>query len=95
MSTERTTAQAHARNLRKGRCNEVSRAYHITTTTLAREPVFRDLYLARRLIQCLRQSDINGDTQTFAFVVMPDHLHCRTPDLALNSMRLDRLKNEA
>lgn len=21
--------------------------------------------------------------------------HCRTPDLALNSMRLDRLKNEA
>ncbi len=65
----------HAANLRLGRHSEIGRAYHVTTTTQGREPVFADLGAARTLIHCLRGSDDQGRTETLAFVVMPDHLH--------------------
>ncbi len=71
----RTSKQPHAKELRKGRFSEIGRAYHITTTTWRRQPVFADLRPARLLICALISSDRLGHSETLAFVVMPDHLH--------------------
>lgn len=65
----------HAKDLRKGRVSASGRIYLVTSVTLGREPIFLNLYAARKVIQCLRQSKKLGRTETLAFVVMPDHLH--------------------
>jgi putative transposase len=65
----------HGRNLRKGRCSEPGRIYHVTSTTRDREPVFDDFLMARRLINLLFEQQGYGHADTLAFVVMPDHLH--------------------
>jgi REP-associated tyrosine transposase len=70
-----STREPHGRNLRKGRCSETGRIYLITTVTHRRLPIFRDLWCARRLIAELRAADALGWSTTWAFVVMPDHLH--------------------
>ncbi len=61
--------------LRKGRASVSGQIYHVTTTTLDREPVFRTLHNARALITTLMTADARGDARTLAFVLMPDHLH--------------------
>ncbi|MEQ8783544.1 MAG: transposase [Roseibium album] len=63
------------RNLRKGRISEPQRLYLVTTATRHRRPVFHDLDAGRAVVHCLRWSDERGRTGTWAFVVMPDHLH--------------------
>ncbi len=65
----------HAADLRKGRFSSHNQIYHVTTTTLKREPIFLQFNAARFVIQTMRQSQLKGETQTLAFVVMPDHLH--------------------
>jgi len=70
-----TASRPHGRDLRKGRFSEANRTYHLTTTTLHRQPVFNDPYAARVLIRALRAEEERGRAHTLAFVVMPDHLH--------------------
>ena len=68
-------ASPRQKDLRKGRHSQPNYVYHITTTTLNRQPVFKDFNDARALIKHLKISDDLGHTSTLAFVVMPDHLH--------------------
>ena len=65
----------HAKNLRIGRFSQTNQTYHITFTTINREPIFRNLLRSRQLINILKQSDTLQHTNTLAFVVMPDHIH--------------------
>ena len=65
----------HAKELRQGRVSSRGQIYLVTSVTFGREPIFLDLYAARKVIHCLRQSEKLGRTETLAFVVMPDHLH--------------------
>jgi len=71
----KTFTRYHTSNLRKGRFSEPGRAYVITAICRNRYPHFKDFYTARILINVLRTSDFLGKTNTFCFVVMPDHLH--------------------
>ena len=75
MKPETDVQKPHARNLRKGRFSEAGRAYHVTTATVDRKPVFSSLAAARQLINTLRQEQRLGRASTYAFVVMPNHLH--------------------
>ena len=63
------------KNLRKGRYSQANQIYHITTTIANRQPLLTDFYLARKIINTIKQSDTLGYTTTLAFVIMPDHLH--------------------
>ena len=65
----------HQKDLRKGRFSKENNIYHVTTTTLNRQPVFKDFKKARCLINYIKASDSLGYSDTLAFVVMPDHLH--------------------
>ena len=65
--------QSHA--LRRGRHSEPGRYYLITATTKHRQPVFRDLYAARTLINLFRETSLRNQAQTWTYVVMPDHFH--------------------
>lgn len=66
---------SHQKNLRKGRYSQDNQIYHVTTTTLNREPIFNDFHTARILINILKTSDALNQTNTLVFVVMPDHIH--------------------
>ena len=61
--------------LRTGRQSVARESYLCTTKTDDNVPVFADWELGRMLVRCLRFSDETGWTSTWAFVVMPDHLH--------------------
>ena len=63
------------KNLRKGRYSQANQIYHITTTISNRQPLFSDFYLARKIINTIKQSDTLGYTTTLALVIMPDHIH--------------------
>jgi REP element-mobilizing transposase RayT len=63
------------RALRKGRFSEAQRPYFITTVTHDRLPLFRDLFLARKAVQTLAFLEAEGSLRTWAYVLMPDHLH--------------------
>ena len=63
------------KNLRKGRYSQANQIYHITTTIANRQPLFNEFYLARKIINTIKQSDALNHTTTLAFVVMPDHVH--------------------
>ncbi len=65
----------HAKDLRKGRISMDGQVYHVTTVTVDRRPLFRDLPAARALIHAMRGAETRGEATTLAFVVMPDHLH--------------------
>lgn len=61
--------------LRTGRFSEPGRIYLVTAVVEKRIPLFYDFTCARRLIHELRAADALGLSHTWAFVVMPDHLH--------------------
>jgi putative transposase len=63
------------KELRKGRFSQKNQIYHITTATANREPIFKDLYLVRKVINTIKLSDSLAYTTTLAFVIMPDHIH--------------------
>jgi putative transposase len=65
----------HGENLRKGRASQREQIYLITTVTKNREPCFSDLVVGRTIVNSLRWCDDNGLSETWCFVVMPDHLH--------------------
>ncbi len=61
--------------LRRGRCSESGRVYHVTLTTAGRRRLFGDFALARLVIGHLRRVDEAGWVRSLAWVVMPDHVH--------------------
>jgi REP element-mobilizing transposase RayT len=65
----------HGRQLRKFRISLVGHAYMITTCCNERTPLFQNIGLGEIVVDELRLSDDENRTDTFAYVVMPDHLH--------------------
>ena len=65
----------HKKNLRKHRCSASGHIYLVTTTCMAREPVFENIVFGEVVAHELRLSDDEQRTRTIAYVVMPDHLH--------------------
>ena len=61
--------------LKKGRHSEIGFVYHIVFSTLERQSIFLDGKLAREFIKILQSDEESGYTQTYSFVVMPDHIH--------------------
>ncbi|UPL05405.1 MULTISPECIES: REP-associated tyrosine transposase [Pseudomonas] len=61
--------------LRIGRVSEPGRLYLLTAVTRSRYPLFCNIWFARAVIQQLRLADQQGNCQTLAWVLMPDHLH--------------------
>ena len=61
--------------LRSGRSSIANQIYHISTATIARQPIFLNLDAGRAVVNALqREQDIHR-VGTLAYVVMPDHLH--------------------
>jgi len=65
----------HSKDLRKNRHSEDGRIYLVTTTSHLRQTIFQNIALGRIVANEIRTSDDAGKTRTFAYVVMPDHLH--------------------
>lgn len=62
-------------DLRKGRFSESGRAYHIITVVQGRRPIFADFTLGRMVVAEMRRLHDQGEVESVAFVVMPEHLH--------------------
>ena len=65
--------KAHSRDLRRGRFSQPGQIYHITSSTINREPFFSDLTLGRYFVKALMKE--NDSAETLAYVLMPDHFH--------------------
>ena len=61
--------------LRMGRYTEPHRVYLLTTNTIDREPIFRDVRLGRLVVNQFRRAQNFGWANSLAWVVMPDHFH--------------------
>lgn len=61
--------------LRRGRMSEQGRAYLVTAVTAGRRPWFRELALGRLVVAEMRAACEDGEADTLAWVLMPDHLH--------------------
>ncbi|NKQ11796.1 REP-associated tyrosine transposase [Pseudomonas sp. SST3] len=68
-------AYSASNRLRKGRWSVQGQIYLVTTVAQHRKPVFRDMAAARALIRTMQSDEARGTSKTWAFVVMPDHLH--------------------
>ncbi|MFJ2686639.1 REP-associated tyrosine transposase [Pseudomonas sp. NPDC087342] len=66
---------AASHRLRIGRYAEQNRIYLLTTNTFGREPVFKDLFLGRLVVEQFRAAQNQGCANSLAWVVMPDHIH--------------------
>jgi len=55
--------------------NLPAQAYLVTTVTQDRKPIFLNFWLARCAIAQLRRLHTQGDVDSLAWVLMPDHLH--------------------
>ncbi len=84
------------KDLRKGRYSELNRPYLLTTVTHQRQEIFRDLYLGRLLVRELREVTDRELVETFAWVIMPDHLHWLVvPRSASLEMIVNRVKSKS
>jgi putative transposase len=61
--------------LRLGRHSEPGRSYLVTTTTIAREPIFGDWFSASAACRATNDPLIWGDSKLLSWVLMPDHWH--------------------
>ena len=61
--------------LRRGRVSLPNQVYHLTTSTVARAPVFADPTAARVACACFVNPATLGDATMSAWVLMPDHAH--------------------
>ena len=61
--------------LRLGRYAESSRIYLLTTNTLGRAAVFKDVILGRLVVDQFRKAQEQGWADSLAWGVMPDHFH--------------------
>ena len=62
-------------DLRKGRLSETNRVYFVTTVTYQRKPLFKNLHLARAVIQVMKRLDRDDYVKSISWIVMPDHVH--------------------
>lgn len=62
-------------DLLKGRCSLQGLFYHISTVTAGKLPHFRDFQLCRVVIRELKTCDDENLCLTYAWALMPDHLH--------------------
>lgn len=69
------TEQPHGGDLRKGRHSQPNQIYLLTSVSFQRRPVFADFHLGRVVVNAMRHHDLAGNTETLAYVVMPDHFH--------------------
>ena len=69
------TEQPHGGELRKGRHSQPNQIYLLTSVSYQRRPVFADFHLGRVVVNAMRHHDLVGNTETLAYVVMPDHFH--------------------
>ena len=61
--------------LRHGRFSAAKNSYIVTCVCHDRAPTFLPLNHARLAVNAIRHSDIQVFSRTFAFVIIPDHLH--------------------
>lgn len=61
--------------LRLGRVSLSNHIYHLTTVIAERRPLLADFWLARAVIDEMRRLDADGQVESMAWVVMPDHVH--------------------
>jgi putative transposase len=69
------TEQPHGGDLRKGRHSQPNQIYLLTSVSYQRRQVFADFHLGRVVVNAMRHHDLAGNTETLAYVVMPDHFH--------------------
>jgi len=69
------TQKKGTNSLRKGRYSQRNQIYHITSTTLDREPFLQGYEQGRFVVNAFRTEEMCGHSRTLAFVVMPDHFH--------------------
>ncbi len=62
-------------NLTKGRLSINKNFYHVTPCTYKRKPVFINFDYARILVTNMMKIEHEKELKSYAFVVMPDHLH--------------------
>ena len=62
-------------DLRKGRYSEQGQIYFVTMVTKDRKPYFSDLYITRKTAQQLGLLHSEEKLYSYAWVVMPDHIH--------------------
>jgi putative transposase len=67
--------KAESHRLRTGRHSQAGQVYLLTMVTLNRQAVFEAFEAARFLIRTLSAEDRLSRASTWAYVVMPDHLH--------------------
>ena len=65
----------NSKALRKNRFSLSGQVYLVTTACRDRDPIFSDVRLGAFVAEEILLSDQESRTYTFAFVVMPDHLH--------------------
>ena len=73
-TTVRRKHPGHAA-LRRGRSSCAGQIYHLTITTKARVPIFRDFEAACAASRCFEDMVVLGDATLMAWVLMPDHAH--------------------
>ncbi|MCK0152576.1 transposase [Alcanivorax sp. S6407] len=61
--------------LRHGCFSAANNSYLVTTACHDRAPIFLSFNYARIAVNAIRHSDTQGFSSTYAFVIMPDHLH--------------------
>jgi len=61
--------------LRRGRCSISGQPYLVTTVTWDRRPFFRDWRVGRGVVAEIGRCHERGETESLAWVLMPDHLH--------------------
>ncbi|HWT69911.1 MAG TPA: transposase [Pseudomonas sp.] len=67
------TPKAH--RLRAGRYSEHGRVYLLTAVTHQRELTFKDWRVGRIVVNEFRRAQQEGNANSLAWVVMPDHFH--------------------
>lgn len=67
--------KAASHRLRSGRHSQAGRVYLLTMVTLNRQPLFADFGAARCVVRTLHDEQRLGRASTWAYVLMPDHLH--------------------
>jgi len=67
--------RSHSKDLHKNRFSEPGRAYLVTTSCQGRKRIFSNPVLGALVADEIRTSDQADRTSTYAYVVMPDHLH--------------------
>jgi REP element-mobilizing transposase RayT len=67
--------KAESNRLRTGRHSQAGQVYLLTMVTLNRQPFFAEFHAARSLIRTLQAEERLSRASTWAYVLMPDHLH--------------------